>query len=348
MLRMGIAGIGFMGMVHYLAYQKLDRVKVAAVATRNQKRLTGDWRDIKGNFGPAGTQVDLSEVTRYSNLKDMIRDPDLDAIDICLPPALHAEVALAALEAGKHVFCEKPIALHVEQARAMMQGARLASKQLLVGHVLPFVSEYAYALQAARTDTHGRLLGGYFTRIISDPLWLSDFYDPNSVGGPLIDLLVHDAHFIRLAFGCPTEVRSIGRLRGRVVEFVNTQFLFDCPALVVSAQGGVINQQGRSFVHGFEIHFEKATLVFEFAVIEGKPQRITPLTVYNQDGKVLQPTCQSDGELYHFVAQISEVVDCIQNGKRSEILDGSLAYDALVLCQKQAESVTQGSAVRLK
>ena len=48
-----------------------------------------------------------------------------------------------------------------------------------------------------------RLLGGHFLRVISDPLWLKDFYDPHRVGGPLVDLHVHDAHFIRLLFGMP-------------------------------------------------------------------------------------------------------------------------------------------------
>ena len=54
MVRVGIAGLGFMGMIHYLSYQKVRGVKVAAICEQARKRLTGDWRDIKGNFGPAG------------------------------------------------------------------------------------------------------------------------------------------------------------------------------------------------------------------------------------------------------------------------------------------------------
>ena len=54
MIRVGIAGIGFMGMTHYLAYQKIRGVKVAALCEQDAKRLAGDWRSIKGNFGPAG------------------------------------------------------------------------------------------------------------------------------------------------------------------------------------------------------------------------------------------------------------------------------------------------------
>ena len=83
-----------------------------------------------------------------------------------------------------------------------------------------------------------RLLGAQLKRIISDPLWLPDFYNPQKVGGPLLDLHVHDAHFIRLTCGMPAAVYSRGRMRGEVVEFVQTQFLFDNPGLVVGAISG--------------------------------------------------------------------------------------------------------------
>ena len=58
----GIVGIGFMGMIHYLAVQKLAGGKVVAICTRDPKKLAGDWSSIQGNFGPKGTHMDLSGV----------------------------------------------------------------------------------------------------------------------------------------------------------------------------------------------------------------------------------------------------------------------------------------------
>ena len=58
----GIAGIGFMGMTHYLAYQKIRGAKVAALCEQDPKRLAGDWRTIKGNFGPQGQIMDLKGI----------------------------------------------------------------------------------------------------------------------------------------------------------------------------------------------------------------------------------------------------------------------------------------------
>src|SRR5471032_1655990 len=95
MVRVGIAGLGFMGMIHFLAYQKLKGVKVAAMCEQDRARLAGDWRTIKGNFGPAGRRMDLSGIEKFEQLDDMLANGKLDMIDICLPPAAHAPVAIA-------------------------------------------------------------------------------------------------------------------------------------------------------------------------------------------------------------------------------------------------------------
>ena len=87
----------------------------------------------------------------------------------------------------------------------------------------------------------------------------------------------------------PRAVASLGRMRGKVVEFVQSQFQFDDSELVVSAVGGVIRQQGRAFTHAFEIQLERATLMYDFAVIGGEGQNLLPLTVLDAKGKVQRP-----------------------------------------------------------
>ena len=95
-------------------------MKVAAIATRDPKKRAGDWRGIQGNFGPPGTEMDLKGVSAYADLDEMLADPRLDLIDICLPPDLHASTAMAALKAGKHVICEKPISLTIAAGAALL------------------------------------------------------------------------------------------------------------------------------------------------------------------------------------------------------------------------------------
>ena len=89
MLKVGIAGLGFMGWIHWLAYQKTEGVEVAAICTPEAHRRAGDWTDIKGNFGPPGEKVDLSNVRTYETLEELFADEQLDFVDICLPPAMH-------------------------------------------------------------------------------------------------------------------------------------------------------------------------------------------------------------------------------------------------------------------
>jgi predicted dehydrogenase len=346
MIRVGIAGIGFMGMIHYLTYQKIRGVKVAAICEQDAKRLSGDWRSIKGNFGPQGEMMDLSGVARYADLDAMLADPKLDMIDICLPPAAHAPTALAALKAGKHVFSEKPVAMNPTDAGRMVDAAHKAGKLLSIGHVLPFFPEYNFALKAIQSGQYGEFLGGYFKRIVSDPVWMKDFYDPRKCGGPMLDLHIHDAHFIRLICGMPKAVQTLGTMRGEVVERFSTQFHFDRPWMV-TAMSGVINQQGRPFTHAYEIYLEKATLFFDYASVAKVGNAVTPLTVLLNDGKVLRPKLGSGDPVDAFLAELTEVVRAVRTGKPSPLLAGELARDAVVLCHKQTESVVRGRMVKV-
>ena len=277
----------------------------------------------------------------------MLADPNLDVIDICLPPGQHCEATVKTLKAGKHAFCEKPMALTTAECKKMTRAAEQAGKLLMIGHVLPFFPEYAKARQLISSGKYGKLLGGNFTRVISDPTWIKDFYNPATVGGPLLDLHVHDAHLIRMLFGMPESVVSQGRMRGKVVEYCNTQFRFKDKKLVVGATSGVVNQQGRAFTHAFEIHLEKATLIYDFAVIGGEPKLLMPLTVLDSRGKATNPQLTGGDPLDAFEGQLKDLKSAIQTGKPSPILGGDLAQDAVILCHKQTKSVETGRAVKV-
>ena len=351
MLRVGIVGIGFMGMIHYLSYQKTRGVKVAALCETDPKKLAGDWRGIKGNFGPPGEKMDLTGIATYSELDDLLADDSIDVIDVTLPPALHADVVVKALKAGKHVFCEKPMAMSLTDCTRMQRAAEKADRQLLIGHVLPYTPEYAWALKEVRSGKHGRLLGGMFKRVISDPAWLTRFWSGSAVGGPLLDLHVHDAHFIRLLFGQPSALYSSGRMRedmdgGELPEFWNTQFEFETGESVL-ATCGTINQQGRTFQHAFEIHLEKATLMFDFAVIGDEGVSLCPPTILDARGKARQVKLADGDPLAGFAAEIKEVVRCVKNDTGSDILGAELARDAIQLCHQQAKSLKTGKRVKL-
>ena len=338
MVRIGIVGIGFMGMIHFLATRKVKGAKVTAICSRDPKKLAGDWRGIHGNFGPAGEKMDLRSIKKYSTLDDLLADPAIDLVDVCNPTNLHAKTAIAALRAHKHVLVEKAIALEPHEADAMVKAAKQARRMLMVAHVLPFFPEFRYAADIIRTGTYGRMIGGHFKRIISKPDWSAEIGDAAKTGGPAVDLHIHDTHFIGLICGVPAKVFSSGVARDGVVEYLTTQYLYSSGGPSVSCSSGAIAQKGRPFVHGYEIYLEKATLVYESGVV--------PLTVLTTDGKTKQPKLKGGLEATAgFTAEIQTAIDGIRAGREPDLLSGQLARDALVLCHKECQSVLAGKPV---
>jgi predicted dehydrogenase len=328
-----------MGMIHYLAARKLHDARVAAVCSRDPKKLAGDWRGIRGNFGPPGTKMDLGKVKRYEDFDDLLADPDIDLVDVTTPTHLHPDMALRALRAGKNVLVEKAIALEARDADAMVRAADRAGKLFMVAHVLPFVPEFAFAADTIRSGTYGRLLGGHFRRIISRPDWSADIGDASKTGGPAIDLHVHDTHFIGLVAGVPARVFSSGVLqKDGSVEYLTTQYLYGDGGPAISCSSGALAMSGRPFVHGYEIYLEKATLVFESGA--------TPLTVYTADGKSKSPKLRGGTDpVGAFTTEIQTAAEGVRTGKEPDLLSGKLARDALVLCYKECQSVRTGKPV---
>jgi predicted dehydrogenase len=338
MVRIGIVGIGFMGWIHYLATHGLRGAQLAAVCSRDPKKLSGDWRGIRGNFGPPGRVVDLGGVKKYDRLEALLADPDIDLIDVCNPTDQHAATAIAALSAGKHVLVEKAIALRPEDADAMVAAAKKAARLLMVAHVLPFFPEFAYAARAIRGGAHGRLLGAHLKRVISRPDWSADIGDAAKTGGPAIDLHIHDTHFIGLVCGVPAKVFSTGVIEGDAVAYLTTQYLYGPGGPAVSCSSGAVAQKGRPFVHGYEIYLERATLVYESGA--------TPLIVLTADGQAEQPQLEGGGDpVTAFTTEIQTAADGVASGKEPDLLRGQLARDALVLCHKEIESVRTGAAL---
>ncbi|MGB7346888.1 MAG: Gfo/Idh/MocA family oxidoreductase [Pirellulaceae bacterium] len=332
-MRAGIVGVGFMSWIHYLAYQRSTQAQLAGFCSRSESKRQGDWTDIKGNFGPPGEQIDVSGMNVCQSLDELLQDDSIDLIDICLPPRLHPEAIEKCLAAGKMVLCEKPLALDAATSRRL---ADLGSGgRLMVAHILPFMPEFKLLVDAAQDGRWGKPVAGRFKRTISPPDWIPDFYDRTSVGGPLVDLHVHDAHLIRLLFGMPKAAQTVSRKKDGAVMFYESVFDFDQPGVAVSAGGGVIDSPARGFTHGYEVSFERATVQFEFAAYADGSTNVIPVTIMNADGSVERPDLGDGDPVSAFAAEIDAAVKCVDDGVISPILDASIAADALQICEMQ-------------
>jgi len=342
MIRIGLAGVGFMGMIHFLASRALKGAKVAAIHTRDPKKLSGDWRGIQGNFGPPGEIMDLKGIAAYDDFDAMLADPKIDLIDICTPTDRHAPMAIAALKAGKHVLVEKAIALSPKEADKMIEAAQKSGKLLMVAHVLPFFAEFAFLLELVRKGTYGRLVAGRLERLISRPDWSADIGDAEKTGGPVIDLHIHDTHFLGLLAGMPGRLSSIGIANNQdIVEYVSTNYIYGDNGPAISAVSGAIAMPGRPFQHGFDLQFEKATVAYSSGGI--------PLTVFTRDGKAIQPVLKGPaGPVEAFTLEIQAAVNGVRKGVCPPELDASLAKEALALCQFECQSALQHKPVVVK
>ena len=359
MTKIGIVGIGFMGMIHYYAIQRITGAEVVAICTRDPKKLAGDWTGIQGNFGPRGGIEDLSNVRKYSEIDELLADEEVELVDICLPTHLHKSVSMASLNAGKHTLVEKPISISIDDANELVEleksigAARKTAGEgpcfLMVAHVLPFFAEYAYAKRIVESGEYGELLGAHFKRITSRP---SPSRDPASLeksGGPGIDLHIHDTHFIQLLCGVPDAVFSRGKLAGEnYVDYLTTQYIYEDKGIAVSCSSGGVSQRGRAFSHGFEIFLEKATLLFDFSTLAGEASTAMPLTLLNDQGEVEQVDLGDVDPIDAFVGEIQYAVEAIDSESEPTALSGVGARDALLLCYKEAESVRTGEVVPIR
>lgn len=358
MIKIGIVGIGFMGWAHFSAAMrineqgrptgsKLKGATVAAICTRSPEKLAGDWTSIQGNFGPRGRKLDLRRISAYDQLSAMLADPEIDLVDICLPNDQHESAAIAALQAGKHVLVEKPIAVDLKAAERMVAAAAKAGRLLMVAQVLPFFPEFQFAAECVTSGKYGRLKAAHFRRVISSPKWSADMSDFRKLGGWGIDLHIHDNHFIRLICGQPQQVFSRGLLEEGFVNHVHTQYLYGGEGPTVSAVSGGIAAEGLAFAHGFELYFEQASVLYAAGTLGGAWCVDRPLTLITQ-GKVTQPKLKGGSEWCSaFTAELQAAVDSIRAGAAAPLLSGELARDALRICYAEAKSIATGKAVKV-
>src|SRR6186713_787152 len=132
-MRVGILGAGFMGSTHARAFRAVTNDEVAAIYAPSPERAK-----------PLAEEVGALYV---SSIDEIMSNPAIDAVDICLPTPWHRSAAEQALAAGKHVLLEKPVALTLEDADALIALAETSDRVVMMAHVLRFWPEYV-ALQA--------------------------------------------------------------------------------------------------------------------------------------------------------------------------------------------------------
>jgi predicted dehydrogenase len=337
-LQVGVIGLGFMGKSHIGCYQRIPGVEVATICNPTGGRLDGNFSNAAGNIATAGVEpLDMRRVKATRDPAELFNDPALDIIDICSPTKTHVDYATAALKAGKHVICEKPLARTAERARGVAELAERSPGFLLPAMPVRFQPQYMFLKEAIAKQTYGPLISASFRRVCEPPGWGKyHSWEGSETGGALMDLHVHDADFIQYCLGLPRAVFSRGRsLVTGAIDLVVTQYVYDSGP-IVHAEASWAVKDGFGFTCSFSAAFETASLDYDF--------RANTLRLYEK-GREPRNVELPDQDLCW--AELKHMIESIQAGKPPSIVTAWDAYRTVLLCECEERSVVSGQVVEL-
>ena len=307
MVKVGILGLGFMGLTHLKVYREHPHAKLVAVADQVKERLEGDLSGVVGNFMEAGERFDFSGVNTHETVDGLLDDPEVELVSICLPTFTHAEITRKALAKGKHVLCEKPMALREDDLDSMLEAARSSPGLLMIAQCIRFWPEYHRARALIRSGSLGEPRAARFERRSAFPTWGGWLGDESKSGGAIVDLSIHDIDFAHHTFGLPDTVRANGfvDLEKTVDYYQGTLRFGNVP---VSIEGSWYPRGDYPFNAGFDILCDEGVLSFNIGLER-------PLTIFRVDGSSEKPTlAKGDG----YSQEIDYVLECIEKGAKPD------------------------------
>ncbi|MGN7470638.1 Gfo/Idh/MocA family protein [Brevibacillus sp. SAFN-007a] len=345
--KIGIIGAGGIALAHLEAAKGDPRAEIVAIADVSTEMA-----------GEKAKQYDIPHV--FADYEEMLSQSLIDAVIVCVPNYLHAEAATKALAAGKHLLCEKPMAMNTEQAEEMIDAAKKAGKVLMVAQNNRFRSQ---AQQIKAWLDEGRLGSVYhaktgWVRRNGIPGWGSWFTQKELAGGgPLIDIGVHMLDLTLWLLGHPKPVSVLGQTYaqfgprkrglsewGRRVD----NGVFDVEDMAVAMI---------TFENGFSLtldaswasHIEKENA---FLHVYGQEGGVSfslleeQLTLYHEWGGVTATTELSPPPQKERVLLLSNFLDAIE-GKAEALCTPEQALYITRLIEAIYQSAQTGEAVRL-
>jgi predicted dehydrogenase len=341
MPNVAVIGLGFMGQTHVRAYQAAAAAgvecRLAAVCDRSGDRLTGKVQ-ATGNLsttGDAAVLFDPASVKTTTDPRAIFDDPAIDLVSICTHTDTHIDLAMAALKAGKHVLCEKPVALDSTDVRAIAEAAYRYNRLCMPAMCMRFWPGWTWLKDRVSDQSLGTLKSITFQRLGSPPTWSPEFYkNAERSGGALMDLHIHDADFVYYLLGRPEEVTSIGTR-----SHVTTMYRYDersgKPTHVV-AEGAQDFAPGFGFTMRYASAFADAAATFDLS----RPQ---PLLLH-RDGTSAAIELPS---LSGYEAQVRHILDAIERGRNNDDLIAPIddAVAVTKLLEAERESLDRGRPI---
>ena len=327
MLRIGIIGAGTMGGMHADCYSEIPDAKVVAVA---DSRLEA-----------AQAVADKHSAQAFASGDEVVAMEGVDVVDICLPTPYHKANVLKAAAAGKHVFCEKPIARTMEDGREIIAACKDANVKFMVGHVLRYFHEFAAAKRIIDSGAIGKPAMARTTRAAGHPQGWSNWYaNMEMAGGVVLDMIIHDFDFLRWCFGDVERVYAKGLAYSGIPGV-------DYALITIKFKSGTIAHVEGSWAHppGF---FVKLEVAGDGGLIDFDSRTASPLIVAKKvsegaGGGVEVP--QNPVNVSPYTIELAHFVQSVLDDKEPEVT-GEDALRALEIALGALESIKTGMPVQ--
>lgn len=303
-INIAILGAGRIGRLHAEVCNKIKNVDIVAIVDLDEEK----GKDL----------ASLCEAKFYKNLDELLINENLDVVAVCTPTFTHLEAVKKIAKAGVNIFCEKPLALSLEEADLMINFIKKNKVKAIVAHVLRFWPEYCKAKEMIDNKVFGKISHIQCERLCAIQNCDKGSWKTNEEesGGAALDLQIHDLDYLIWIFGEPTFLASSGVYNKNLGGWshINTLLKFE------NNVSGFINA-GWDLVEGFPFTMI-LRVICEYGVIEwiyrsikgykGRDKKF-PLTIYKSDGSNY---VEKVGTADPYFREWEYFIDCIINNKQ--------------------------------
>ena len=352
-IRAAIIGAGRISIAHAEGYMSSTDAKLIAVSDIVREKA----KTLATRYGAEWT----------TDYLEILKRPDIDVVSICTPNELHAQMAIDAAEAGKHIICEKPMAMSLTEADAVIAAVRKNGTKFTVDFTLRYSLPLVYVknicdegvigkIRTVRTHWRGPLP---ISPIVSD--W---YIDPRRSGGLLFDRLCHDADLVRWFTG--KEVKSI-YAQGSATRFVEYRERYgesfvDSATISLDLDDNILCNTDISYIGSDQPQFMRVEILGSTGSLISDPMKHDLIAIFSETGKngaewVPEWTCPRgwssitpqgrpvSPKPFH-IELIKEFVNCVKEDKGPPISveDGRASLEITIGAR---ESIEQGVRIRL-
>ncbi len=281
-VKIAVIGCGSIAQHRHLPeYSMNENVEIVAVCDVVEERA----HKVASKYG----------VIAYTSYEELLADPEVDAVSVCTPNYLHAPISIAALEAGKHVLCEKPMATSMQEAMNMIEAAKKSNKKLMIGHNQRFVASHQKARQMIEDGELGKIYsfrtafghgGPEGWSVDGNDSWF--FKKKEAFIGAMGDLGVHKTDLLRFLLG--EEFVEVG-------SFIETSAkenadVDDTAVCILRTESGIIGTLAASW--SYVSKEDNSTIIYgEKAILRLEDDPVANVIIQYKNGEVVK--CELGG-----------------------------------------------------